>query len=124
MTNLASKEYLFKFIEENREYIEHQYFFLKSLKNAPVESSLKKNKSDYFGSARGLCNMILKSCKDEINSNTDQRPMLTLKKQADGNHRAKEKAPLGKRNKSFKRSGNTLKEDKSGKRVHLLGCIG
>ena len=50
--------------------------------------------------------------------------MLTLKKQADGNHCAKERALLRKRNKSFKRSGNTLKEDKSGKRVHLLGCIG
>ena len=82
------------------------------MKNAPVESSLKKNKSDYFGSATALCKTVLKSCKDEINNNTDQRPMLTLKKQADGNHHAKGKAPFGKRNKSFKRFGNTFKKDR------------
>ena len=48
VTNLASKEYLFTFIKENREYIEHQYFFLKSLKNVQVESSLKKKQIRLF----------------------------------------------------------------------------
>ena len=112
VTNLASKEHLFIFIEENREYIEHQYIFLKSLKNVQVESSLKKNKSDYFGSAKGLCNMILKSCKDEITSNTDQKRIYTLKKQVEGNYGAQEIAPLETRDKSFKILGNAFQDKK------------
>ena len=42
LTNLASKEYLFTFIAENREYIEYQCFFSKLLNNAPAESTVKK----------------------------------------------------------------------------------
>lgn len=80
VTNLASKEYLFIFIEKNRESIEEQYLILKSAKNNYARSMMKNNKSDYFSSARILCNMILKNCEDEIADTTDEKHSPILNK--------------------------------------------
>ena len=56
--------------------------------------------------------MILKSCKDEITSNTDKKRIYTLKKQVEGNHREQEKALLETRDKSLKILGNAFQDKK------------
>ena len=76
VTNLACKEYLFVFIEANREHIEKQYFLSKSVKKNFTVSKLTKNKSNYFNNA---CNTFLRSCKDEI-THADKSPNFVLSK--------------------------------------------
>ena len=66
ITNLACKEYLFVFIEENKERIEEQYIILKSVKNNSAGLNSTKNKSNYFDNTKSFRNMFLRSCKDEI----------------------------------------------------------
>ena len=65
--------------------------------------------------------MILKSCKDETTSNTDQKRIYTFKKKVEENHRAQEEAPLGKRNKSFKMLGNAFQDKKAVKDQNRWG---
>ena len=64
------------FIKKNQEHIEEQYFISISVKNH-AGSSLKKNNSNYFNSAKSFCNLILGTCKDEI-AHVDQSPQHVL----------------------------------------------
>ena len=96
ITNLACKEYLFEFIAENKERIEEQYFTSKSAKEN--STNLKKKDSNYFGSAKSLCNLILKPCKDEI-VNADQS----------SNHLLSKPMP---ENLTCRRRGSTIKKEK------------
>lgn len=82
VTSFACTEYLMVFIEENRECIEEQHFISKSSKNnSNAFFTVKKQKSEYFGNARSVCDMILKSCKDEITNNVDQNQWVTSRRQ-------------------------------------------
>ena len=99
VTNFACKEYLFTFIAENRERIEEQYFISKSIKNNSSRSArptLTKNSPNIFGSAKQLCNMILKSCRDEITHAANQERSINAKKQAPELSLNKRRSAIGK----------------------------
>ena len=78
-TNSASKEYLSVFIEKNRECIEAQYFTSVSMKTVENVPTVKKEKKEYIGSARCLCNMVLNSFKDEIVYTTNRKRVSASK---------------------------------------------
>ena len=78
VTNLGCKEYLFIFIQENRECIEEQYYVLKSndKKNSKAPSMNYSDTPNYFGNIKrrlsnsnktpnNLCKTIMQSLSDE-----------------------------------------------------------
>ena len=83
VTNVATKEYLNIFLEENRELVEKYYFILKSNRkddsttssinktNINASCYLEKVKNALINESNSLFHRILLSCKDEVISTED-----------------------------------------------------